>query len=91
MNVIKEKHWLKIEECYANRVENGEKTFEVRFNDRDYQVGDVISYRVVDNKGQDVKHHKLNGKEYVIMYVHAGLGLKDNYIVLGIKPIKCGE
>lgn len=91
MNVIKQKHWLKIKDCYADRVESGEKTFEVRFNDRDYQVGDVISYRVVDNKGKDVKYHKLNGKEYVINYIHSGLGLEEHFVILGIVAIKYGE
>lgn len=35
-------HYLKILPQYYIAVENGTKTFEVRFNDRNYQVGDIL-------------------------------------------------
>lgn len=37
-------HELKIEQRYLDKLLSGEKTFEVRFNDREYKVGDVLSF-----------------------------------------------
>jgi ASC-1-like (ASCH) protein len=39
------KHELKIWPEYFEAVNNGEKTFEVRKNDRNYQVGDILYLR----------------------------------------------
>jgi ASC-1-like (ASCH) protein len=36
------KHELKLEKDYFGSVLAGFKTFEIRFNDRDYQVGDIL-------------------------------------------------
>ena len=36
-------HEIKISKLYAERILAGEKTCEVRFNDRDYQKGDQIT------------------------------------------------
>lgn len=47
-------HRLKIHEQYANAVLNGTKTFEVRKNDRGYEVGDKIVFDVVTNEGYAV-------------------------------------
>ncbi len=35
-------HFLKSLPEYYHRVENGEKNFEIRKNDRDFQVGDAV-------------------------------------------------
>lgn len=35
-------HYLKTLTQYYQDVERGDKTFEVRFNDRNYQVGDYL-------------------------------------------------
>ena len=37
-------HELKIKEEYWNAILRGDKTFELRKNDRDYQVGDLIHF-----------------------------------------------
>ena len=36
-------HDLKIAPPYYAAVVSGDKTFEVRYNDRDYQVGDILN------------------------------------------------
>ena len=38
----KKHHYLKILPEYFNAIESGEKTFEVRFNDRNYHVHDIL-------------------------------------------------
>lgn len=79
-------HCLKIREDYADAVLSGEKTFELRYNDRNYKKGDLIKFRVINKNQCDVPEHKLNGQEYEITYVLEGWeGLKDNVVALGIK------
>ena len=38
-------HCLKILPQFYTAVEDGSKTFEVRFNDRDYRCGDILHLR----------------------------------------------
>ena len=38
----KKHHYIKIMPEYFKAIESGEKTFEVRFNDRNYQVHDIL-------------------------------------------------
>ena len=35
-------HEVKIDECYFRNVVSGRKRFEIRYDDRDYQVGDWL-------------------------------------------------
>ena len=35
-------HYLKTIQPYYDEVESGNKTFEIRVNDRNYQVGDIL-------------------------------------------------
>lgn len=37
-------HKLKIGNEYLLRLLDGTKTFEIRYNDRDYQVGDILDF-----------------------------------------------
>jgi len=37
-------HQLKIERRYFDRIERGFKPWELRKNDRDFQVGDALSF-----------------------------------------------
>ena len=38
-------HELKIKPCFFRDVINGKKTFELRYGDRDYEVGDILILR----------------------------------------------
>ena len=81
-------HRLKIHEQYANAVLNGTKTFEVRKNDRGYEVGDKIVFDVVTNEGYAVgeaARHPLNGATYRIDYIlDAFEGLAQKYVAFAI-------
>lgn len=75
------RHELKIEQHYLDALISGEKTFEVCLNDRGYQKGDVLWFRGYNS-----------AKEWAIFetevtYVHSGLGLAWNYVVLSVKPL----
>lgn len=83
-------HYLKIAEDYADSIERGDKTYEVRYNDRDYQRGDLIVFCVMSREANFARKlsHWLNDKRYKITHVHSGLGMADRYVVLGIKELK---
>ena len=77
---MRQHHYLKLETEFYQAVEDAEKMFEVRKNDRNYQVGDIVHLREVAG-GQET------GRElppFEITYVlHGGKhGLADDYCVL---------
>lgn len=79
-------HAIKIKKKYFKAVLSGEKNFEIRKNDRDYQVGDIIHFVPVDDEcGMIIPH---NPNAYKITYVfHGGeYGLEEGYCVFGIIP-----
>ena len=80
-------HILKIKEEYFNEVIRGEKTFELRKNDRDYQVGDLIHFIKTD--GFEYFSHSKNA--YRITYILKNVpeyGLDKDYCILGIKKLE---
>ena len=92
-------HELKIKDEYFKEVLRENKTFELRKNDRDYQVGDLIHF--IDIKDED-KEFKTWGVEpaidedalYKITYVLKDVpeyGLDKDYCILGIKKLKIDE
>ena len=70
---------------YAEAVKSGEKRFEVRRNDRGYQRGDTVAFRVVDRDGLPMEH-ELNNSVFEISYVLSGWGLRDGFVAFGITP-----
>lgn len=79
-------HQIKIREEYADAVLSGDKSFEVRENDRGYQKGDTVRFQVIDNLSLPIKH-PLNDREFLITYVLSGWGLKDNWVAFSIEQI----
>ena len=83
-------HEIKIKMSYADAILEGRKNFEVRVNDRGYNAGDNVQYTVVENNGtftEEARSHELNQKKYAITYVQSGLGLKEEYVVFGIREV----
>lgn len=82
-------HCIKIRESFADAVNRGDKTFEVRKNDRGYQKGDIVKFTVLyDSDGCEMISHPLMNKKYEITYVLSGWGIEDGYCVFGIKQIE---
>lgn len=79
-------HRLKIMEDYANSICCGDKTFEVRYNDRNYQKGDYIEFSPVSRDGIRIIHN-IEEIMFEITNVHSGLGMADGYVVLAIKRV----
>ena len=78
-------HYIKINKSYADAIASGRKNFEIRYNDRGYNAGDLVHFTVIDKDGNAIDTHPLFHKKYLITYVHSGLGLENNYVVFGIK------
>ena len=80
-----------IQENFAGSVLSGEKSFELRRNDRGYQKGDLIQFEVVNSVGVLVPDHELEGKKFLITYVLSGWGLQDGFVALAIREVKEDE
>lgn len=86
-------HTLKIEKRWLDRIRAGEKTCEIRYNDRDFQVGDFLEfmYYVDPNEPRcDATHYQgdyaLDLNAYEITHVlHFPEGLKEGYVALSIQ------
>lgn len=85
-------HELKIKYKYWLEVNCDNKPFELRKNDRDYQVDDLINFTVVDlpiGKGVKVKSFSTT-TVYQITYVLKNCpeyGLDKDYCILGIREL----
>ncbi len=77
-------HIIKLNEDYIQPVLSGEKNFEVRFNDRGYQKGDLIKFTAISRHCVPYIDEELEKATFEITYVHSGLGLLESYVVFGI-------
>ena len=77
-------HFLKIEDNYLERLVSGEKKAEIRVNDRDYQLADVLKFYNPKNKGVGDPNFYLF---FRVTHIHSGLGMKDSYVVLSIEKV----
>lgn len=80
-------HKIKLSNEFKDAVLSGEKTFEVRYNDRGYQKGDRIVFHVEDRKNV---YEPLEDKVYEITYVLSGWHIEPDYVVFGIKEVEEG-
>lgn len=73
-------HYLKINTKYLDRIISGQKTFEIRKNDRDYQVGDQLFLKESNPDCEILNARNVKAK---IIYTST-FQQKEGYIVLGI-------
>jgi len=81
-------HEIKLHETFAEAVLNGDKTFEVRFNDRGYRIGDYVKFIVLSDLNNEILDHPLNNNKYIITYLLSGWGIKDGYVIFSIKKVE---
>ena len=74
-------HNLKIRSEYALPKLNGDKMFEIRKNDRNYEVGDIVLYNVIDDAELN---RQFVSKFYKITYI-TNYAQQDGYVVFGEK------
>ena len=72
-------HELKIKENYLHNLMIGIKKVEIRYNDRDYQAGDILSFWNRQEHGLPKKVH------FRITHIHYGLGLEKGFIALSVE------
>lgn len=69
---------------------SGVKSFEVRLDDRKYEVGDIINHQFYDPIEQ-----KLDGSEHtqIILYKLKGgkFGIQEGFCVLGVTGCRVGK
>ena len=78
-------HEIKLRESFAEAVMSGDKNFEVRLNDRGYQKGDYVVFKVTTDNGLATIDSVLSRWFFEITYVLSGWGIKEDYCVFGIK------
>lgn len=77
------RHKLKLAKMFFEDVRLGRKSFELRKNDRDYEIGDILELREMDNGEQT---GRVIEKE--ITYILEGFaGLKEDYCILALADI----
>lgn len=78
-------HDLKILPEYYSRVATGQKTFEIRRNDRDFQTGDKLYLRE-----WSVEEGNYTERAPLVMSVQytSTFNQEDGWIVLGIAPFQ---
>lgn len=96
-------HELKIKHEYLVEIVLGNKTFELRKNDRDYQVNDLIRFINIPSPKKDLTLSEISCGDsayidentlYRITYVLKDVpeyGLDKDYCILGIKKLKIDE
>jgi len=81
-------HRVKIEPRYIERLLSGQKTFEIRKNDRDYQVGDRLSMYPYYPSGTFIHHDtERRNVEADIVYMSTAYQ-QEGYCVLGIELVQ---
>lgn len=80
---MRKTHCLKIWPDYFKAVEKEEMSFQLRENDRDFKVGDILILQEWDPESSTYTRHELC---YAITYILLGgvLGLPHNLCILGI-------
>lgn len=87
-------HVLKCWDTYWDATARGDKTFDVRFNDRGYQAGDTVVLQRWNREKDDFTRHRSNGHPYYlrrkIKYILPGgqFGIEPGWIVLGLGKIR---
>lgn len=78
-----ELHELKTVQPFFDDVLHERKSFEIRKNDRDFKVGDILKLmEYVD--GKETGNCSFNSITYILKDVPE-YGLKEGYVILGIR------
>ena len=76
-------HFLKIWPPYFQDVVSGIKTFEVRYNDRPYKVGDILWLQEYNPEKKEYTGNFVIAK--VTYLLDEPAFVKDGFVILGIK------
>lgn len=79
-------HMLKTWPMYYADVESGEKTFEVRRNDRDFSTGDVLVLREWDPVGAGYTGRECRKLVRYLLFGGA-FGVQDGFVVMSLGEV----
>lgn len=80
-------HRIKIQQCYLIHILEGKKKFEIRKNDRDYQVGDEIVFLPLEDENYDAYQIQPEIPSFKIIYILSCNGLQQGHVGIGIEPL----
>lgn len=83
-------HRLKTLQPYFERIQSGEKTFEIRKNDRDFQVGDILELEYYNPNEPVCVGYNYNALSIItakVKYILNGgkFGLDVEYCIMSIE------
>lgn len=79
-------HRLKIEDTYLKRLTSGVKKSEIRFNDRDYQLGDVLEF--YNRPAEPLVGDPYFYVKFKITHIHSAFGMDEGYVCLSVERVK---
>lgn len=79
-------HQLKVWSEYMDDLLNGSKTFELRYNDRDFQVGDSLLLIEYDKENKKYLNREFKVRITYVLDNSVFDALKDGYVIMGLKP-----
>lgn len=78
------RHRLKLAKMFFDAVDTGKKSFELRKNDRNYQIGDVLELHEMSD-GEETG--RVTEKQ--VIYILEGFkGLEEGYCILGLSEVE---
>jgi len=88
-------HHLKLDARWFKAVADLQKTFEVRYDDRGYQVGDYLILEEVTRNADgsvDYTGFEITAQvSYILRADDFPMGLQPGYVVMAIKVLGVGE
>lgn len=79
-------HVLKCWPQYFEAIVFDQKTFEVRYNDRGYERGDILILREYNN---DTKEYTRRQTRVEVTNVFNEFGLQPGWVIMSLKKCKC--
>ena len=77
-------HDLKCWPRYFEAIVHGKKTFEVRYNDRGYRIGDELILREYDINKKEYTRRQTRGR---VTDMFNEFGLLSGWVVMSIEPL----
>lgn len=81
-------HTLKTIQPYYSKVESGEKTFEIRRNDRPFKVGDTLILQEYIALTKTYTGEEVKKKITYIFNGSSDFGMYTDFVILAIKEIE---